>query len=35
MFLFRRLFRTKVSPEAMSAAKTKAQEIIDGNAVGK
>ena len=34
MFLFRRLFST-ISPEAMSAAKTKAQEIIDGNAVGK
>ena len=32
MFLFRRLFHS-ITPEAMSAAKTKAQEIIDSNPV--
>ncbi|KAJ1328924.1 glutaredoxin 3 [Microdochium nivale] len=32
MFLFRRLFHS-VTPEAMSAAKTRAQEIIDSNPV--
>ena len=33
--ILRRLFGSSVSPEAMSAAKTKAQGIIDDNAVGK
>ncbi|RYP64720.1 hypothetical protein DL769_006568 [Monosporascus sp. CRB-8-3] len=33
MFIFRRLFQTAASPEAMSAAKTKAQKIIDENGV--
>ncbi|RYP72330.1 hypothetical protein DL771_004304 [Monosporascus sp. 5C6A] len=32
MFIFRRLFQTAASPEAMSA-KTKAQKIIDENGV--
>ncbi|KAI3325223.1 putative glutaredoxin [Xylariaceae sp. AK1471] len=33
MNFIRKLFTTSVSPEAMSAAKTKAQSIIDENAV--
>ncbi|KAI0017790.1 putative glutaredoxin [Xylariomycetidae sp. FL0641] len=33
MFIFRRLFGTAVSPQIMDAAKTKAQGIINDNAV--
>ncbi|RYP40900.1 hypothetical protein DL767_001381 [Monosporascus sp. MG133] len=33
MFIFRRLFQTAASPEAMSAAKTKVLKIIDENGV--
>ncbi|KAI1398481.1 putative glutaredoxin [Hypoxylon fuscum] len=33
MFLFRRLFSSTTSPQAMADAKTKAQSIIDENAV--
>jgi hypothetical protein len=34
-FIFTRLFGTAITPAAMSAAKTKAQKIIDENAVGR
>ncbi|RYO79374.1 hypothetical protein DL766_006002 [Monosporascus sp. MC13-8B] len=33
MFILRRLFQTAALPEAMAAAKTKAQQIIDENGV--
>ncbi|KAI1652447.1 putative glutaredoxin [Daldinia decipiens] len=33
MFLIRRLFSASISPQAMAEAKTKAQSIIDENAV--
>ncbi|ORY70933.1 putative glutaredoxin [Pseudomassariella vexata] len=33
MYIIRRLFASSTTPEAMSAAKTRAQQIIDENAV--